>query len=67
MLFLGLYLLTYAMFARTFPMISPRLAEITLDRERGHTNPHLGAEFDHEESARDYVPVESVERRNKPR
>jgi hypothetical protein len=67
MLFAGLYLLTYALFARTFPMISPRLAEITLDRERGHTSAHVGAEFDHEESARDYVPVESVERRNKPR
>jgi hypothetical protein len=67
MLFAGLYLLTYALFARTFPMISPRLAEITLDRERGHTNPHMGAEFDHEESARDYVPMESVERRDKPR
>ena len=36
LLFLGLYLLAYALFARTFPMISPRLAEITLDRERAH-------------------------------
>ena len=35
-LFLGLFLLAYGMFARTFPMVSPRLAEITLDRESGH-------------------------------
>jgi Ni/Fe-hydrogenase subunit HybB-like protein len=67
MLFAGLYLLTYALFARTFPMISPRLAEITLDRERGHTSAHVAAEFDHEESARDYVSLDSVERRGKPR
>ena len=36
LLFVGLFLLCYALFARTFPMVSPRLAEITLDRERGH-------------------------------
>ena len=34
--FLGLFLLCYGYFARTFPMVSPRLAMITLDRERGH-------------------------------
>lgn len=34
--FLGLFLLTYALFARTFPMVSPRLAMITLEREQGH-------------------------------
>jgi hypothetical protein len=67
MLFAGLYLLAYALFARTFPMISPRLAEITLDRERGHTSAHVAAEFEHEESAKDYVPLDSVERRGKPR
>jgi hypothetical protein len=67
MLFAGLYLVTYALYARTFPMISPRLAEITLDRERGHTSAHVAAEFDHEEGARDYVPIDSVERRGKPR
>jgi len=33
--FLGLFLVTYAWFARTFPMISPRLAEITLQKEQG--------------------------------
>jgi hypothetical protein len=67
LLFAGLYLLTYALFARTFPMISPRLAEITLDRERGHVSAHVAAEFDHEESAKDYVPLDSVERRGRPR
>ncbi len=34
--FLGLYLVTYGLFARTYPMVSPRLAMITLDREGGH-------------------------------
>jgi hypothetical protein len=34
--FLGLFLLCYGYFARTFPMVSPRLAMITLDKERGH-------------------------------
>jgi hypothetical protein len=35
--FLGLFMLAYGMFARTFPMISPRLAEITLHKEHaGH-------------------------------
>ncbi len=53
LLLLGLYLLAYALFARTFPMVSPRLAEITLDRERGHAT--VSAEFDHEEGPRDYV------------
>jgi hypothetical protein len=67
LLFLGLYLVTYALFARTFPMISPRLAEITLERERGHTSAHVSAEFDHEESPKDYVSPESIERREKPR
>jgi hypothetical protein len=35
--FLGLFMLAYGIFARTFPMISPRLAEITLHKEAaGH-------------------------------
>ena len=67
LLFVGLYLLTYALFARTFPMISPRLAEITLERERGHASALVSAEFDHEESSRDYVSPESIERRGRPR
>jgi hypothetical protein len=63
--FAGLFLFCYAMFGRIFPMISPRLAEITLDRERGHTMTSL--EFDHEEGPRDYVSPELLERRNRPR
>jgi hypothetical protein len=62
---LGLYLLAYALFARTFPMVSPRLAEITLDRERGHTV--SAAEFDHEEGPKDYVAPELIERRERER
>ncbi|MGH7752171.1 MAG: hypothetical protein ACREN5_05100, partial [Gemmatimonadales bacterium] len=34
--YLGLFLLSFAWFARTFPIISPRLAEDTLQREAGH-------------------------------
>ncbi len=34
--FLGLFLVTYGLFARTFPMVSPRLAMITLEREAAH-------------------------------
>jgi hypothetical protein len=63
--FAGLFLLSYGMFGRIFPMISPRLAEVTLDRERGHTVTSL--EFDHEEGPRDYVSPELLERRNRPR
>ena len=65
LLFLGSYMLAYALFARTFPMVSPRLAEITLDRERGHAV--IAAEFEHEEGPRDYVPPELIERRERPR
>ena len=65
LLMLGLYLFTYALFARTFPMVSPRLAEITLDRERGHAV--TAAEFDHEEGPKDYVPAELIERREHER
>ena len=32
----GLFLACYALFARRYPMVSPRLAEITLGREAGH-------------------------------
>jgi hypothetical protein len=67
LLFLGSYLLSYALFARTFPMISPRLAEITLERERGHASALVSAEFEHEESPQDYVTPESIDRRGKPR
>jgi hypothetical protein len=63
--FAGLFLLAYALFARTFPMLSPRLAEITLDRERGHTV--TAAEFEHDEGPGDYVPDSLLERRSRPR
>ena len=63
--FAGLFLLTYALFGRTFPMISPRLAEITLDRERGHAI--TAAEFEHDEGPGDYVPDSLLERRSRPR
>lgn len=36
LLFLGLFLFCYAIFARTFPMVSPRLAMITLESEAAH-------------------------------
>ncbi len=36
LLFLGLFLFCYALFARTFPMVSPRLAMITLEKEAAH-------------------------------
>jgi hypothetical protein len=61
----GLFLLSYGLFGRTFPMLSPRLAEITLDRERGHAL--IAGEFDHEEAPRDYVSPDLLERRSKPR
>ncbi len=41
LLMLGLFLFCYASFARRFPMISPRLAEITLsiEQQHGHSAP----------------------------
>jgi hypothetical protein len=63
LVFAGLFLLCYGLFGRSFPMLSPRLAEITLDRERGHA----AIEYDHEEGPEDYVSAEAVERRNRPR
>ncbi len=66
-LFAGLFLLCYGLFGRTFPMVSPRLAEITLDRERGHGLPEVTGEFEHEERSADYVPPDALERRHKDR
>jgi hypothetical protein len=63
-LFVGLFLLAYALFARTFPMVSPRLAEITLERERGHEMAEITGEFEHEERDKDYVSAEAMERRH---
>jgi hypothetical protein len=65
LLFTGLFLLCYGLFGRIFPMLSPRLAEITLDRERGHA--FIAAEFEHEEGPKDYVPTDLLERRSRPR
>ncbi|HEY4321684.1 MAG TPA: hypothetical protein VGM77_10980 [Gemmatimonadales bacterium] len=36
LLYLGLFLTCYALFARVFPMVSPRLAMITLEKEAAH-------------------------------
>ena len=58
-LFLGLFLLTYALFARTFPMVSPRLADITLNRELGH---HGAAHYEQDEADKDYVHEQDVEK-----
>ncbi len=55
----GLFLLSYSLFARTFPMVSPRLAEITLDREVHHVVAE--AEFAHDEGAADYVTEKTIE------
>ena len=57
----GLFLLSYAIFARTFPMISPRLAEITINRELGH---HKVEIFDHEDRDQDYLHEPELERRH---
>lgn len=56
-LVLGLFLLAYGLFARTFPMVSPRLAELTLDLERHHLTEDY---FDHDERARDFVTEEII-------
>jgi hypothetical protein len=57
-LLLGLFLVCYAAFARRFPMISPRLAEVTLSREHGHGHGH---EFEHEEKPADYAHPPELE------
>jgi hypothetical protein len=36
LMFIGLFLTCYAMFAKIFPMVSPRLALITLEKEAAH-------------------------------
>ena len=63
-LFAGLFLLSYALFARTVPMVSPRLAQITLNRELGH---HAVEIYDHEDRDEDYVHEADIERRHGPR
>jgi hypothetical protein len=48
----GLFLLAYWFFAQRFPMVSPRLAMITIEGERHH----LESAFDHEEGESDFIP-----------
>ena len=55
-MFLGLFLLCYWAFTRRFPMVSPRLAEITLAKESEH-----GDEFDHDERPVDYAHPKELE------
>ena len=62
--FLGCFLLAYGLFARTFPMVSPRLATITLTDERKHG---FHEEFFHEEKLADFALPAELERRRRPR
>ena len=55
----GLFLLAFAVFARAYPMISPRLAEITLNRELGHI---AIPTYEHEESDPDYVHEQDIDK-----
>src|SRR5262249_40545151 len=59
LLLAGLFLFCYALFARRFPMISPRLAEITLGRELHHLE--ASPEYDHEEKASDFAHPKELE------
>ena len=51
LLMLGLFLFCYANFARRFPMISPRLAEITLGAEQQHSHPAPAVDPGHPRAA----------------
>jgi len=62
--FLGFFLLAYGVFARTFPMLSPRLATITLTEERKHGH---GEEFFHDERPKDFAMPTELERRDHER
>jgi hypothetical protein len=55
----GLFLVCYTLFARRFPMVSPRLAEITLGREVHHLT--TSEEFEHEERDSDYAHPKELE------
>jgi Ni/Fe-hydrogenase subunit HybB-like protein len=65
LLFAGLFLLSYALFARRFPMLSPRLATITINRELAHH--HAADMYDHEEPPKDWLQDAAVERREHDR
>jgi hypothetical protein len=56
LLMAGLFFLTYGLFARRFPMVSPRLAEITVSAERHHA---IEDHFDHDEKAEDFLAEET--------
>ncbi len=62
--FLGAFLVCYAMFARMFPMVSPRLATVTLRQERKHG---IEDEFLHDEHQGDFAMPPEMERRDHPR
>lgn len=62
--FLGCFLLAYGLFARLFPMVSPRLATITLTEERKHGH---GEEFFHDEKPKDFAMPAELERRDHDR
>ncbi|MGH7561889.1 MAG: hypothetical protein ACRENB_12820 [Gemmatimonadales bacterium] len=64
LLVLGFFLLCYATFGRLFPMVSPRLAVVTLEIERAHGHGH---EFGHEERTADYALPAELERRHESR
>jgi len=57
-MFLGLFLLCYWAFTQRFPMVSPRLAEITLWKEAEHGHE---SEFEHDEKAKDYAHPKELE------
>lgn len=60
-LFAGCFLLAYAAFGRTFPMLSPRLADATLMRELGH-HPAPEAMYAHDERTADYVHEQDLDK-----
>jgi Ni/Fe-hydrogenase subunit HybB-like protein len=61
-MFAGAFLLVYALFARSFPMVSPRLAMITLEREVAHHHHAVADIYDHEEATADFVSDGDVEK-----
>jgi hypothetical protein len=52
LLLAGLFLLAYWFFTQRYPMVSPRLAMITIEGERHH----LESMFEHDEDESDYAP-----------
>jgi Ni/Fe-hydrogenase subunit HybB-like protein len=52
LLLAGLFLLAYWYFTQRFPMVSPRLATVTIEGERHH----LESMFEHDEAESDYAP-----------